>query len=132
MKSKESNTLKTVQSYPTADLNTLKKLQQKAQELLNIDQISSTDSSSTSDEKSKANLTKYETKTPSKIEDSFKYGIRTKQKTPKSKEKRKKNRNNDDNDTKKVKKLDNTYEPKSNFALHITKKENGYVHIPGR
>ncbi|XP_050352404.1 cilium assembly protein DZIP1L [Nymphalis io] len=116
------DTLRTTQKTPTADLITLSKLQQKAQELLNMNETSTCESSSTCDEKIKTkNVIKNSSiddkpekqcmKNINSKKSSFSYEIDTVRKSRNKSEKKPKN--------------------KINSIKHtVSKKENGYVHIP--
>ncbi|XP_069354379.1 cilium assembly protein DZIP1-like isoform X2 [Maniola hyperantus] len=104
---RELKTTKDVQMKPTADVMALKKLQQKAQELLNIDQTTTSDSSSANEEMNKIE----QSKKISECDDN----ILDKEEQVKSKYTEKKQITN-----------------KSKSAVHTTSKRgNGYVYVPG-
>ena len=130
---KETNKIKTVQrnaTPPTADKvdsNSLKKLQQKAQELLNIDPISSTDISSTSDEKIPIKLQKQESIREIGVDNTAICDAKTNSNAIKMKEKRKGSKKFNEAGLKKTQR-------KTKPVPHlITKKEsNESNHIPCR
>ncbi|CAH2099907.1 unnamed protein product [Euphydryas editha] len=117
--SRNVETAKIIQKTATADLITLSKLQQKAQELLNINEISTSESSNTSDDKIK---TKKSTKHES---DKIKNNNTQKQTLQKTHTNLK--------SFSKIDKLNKNkkHKNKTNSEKHMqTKKENGYIHIP--
>ncbi|XP_046974034.1 cilium assembly protein DZIP1L [Vanessa cardui] len=123
---KETNDVdsaKITEKTPTADLITLSQLQQKAQELLNMNDTSTCESTSTSDGKIKMKNVVNNASSDDKSQN-----LAMKKKIPKRSTKY-------SNDTDTVRKSRNKSENKSQNKINsikhkATKKENSYVHIP--
>lgn len=117
---------KDVQLKPTADFKTLKKLQQKAQELLNIDQTTTSDSSTLSEDKIEMEKAKIESENEDNVKKKKKYEkviIKPKTSTLMNSDKVDSVKNNNSE------KKQSTVKSKS---ASISKRENGYVYVPGR
>lgn len=116
-----------MQLRPTADLITLKKLQQKAQELLNIDQTTTSDNSSLSEDKIEIEKGKIESENEDNVKKKKKYEkviIKPKTRTTLM--------NSDKVDSVKNNNSEKKQSTVKSKSASISKRENGYVYVPGR
>lgn len=118
---------KDVQLKPTADFKTLKKLQQKAQELLNIDQTTTSDSSTLSEDKIEMEKAKIESENEDNVKKKKKYEkviIKPKTRTTLM--------NSDKVDSVKNNNSEKKQSTVKSKSASTSKRGNGYVYVPGR